>query len=236
MSSHDLNSNPVLVKQLIKQYQDDAASARQCPDSVLPAFERELHQLGFQFEVLNQAEALLPKHKKTVLPLVMKYYTLAKNPAEKNELLRWLHHRGFEEAVPMLLADYYSDRTPDTTRWFISDTLFEIRSRKYVQDYLRIVSDPTFGRNRQMLVLLLGKLKEESAIPVLIDLLEDEEVRLHAISALGQFKREEFRGYFERFQNASHAGWRKYARESLKKLDKQHAKEFNKGCTEITKG
>ena len=100
------------------------------------------------------------------------------------------------------------------------NTLFEIRSRKYVQDYLRIVSDPTFGRNRQMLVLLLGKLKEESAIPVLIDLLEDEEVRLHAISALGQFKREEFRGYFERFQNASHAGWRKYAREALKKLDK----------------
>ena len=188
MSSHDLNSNPVLVKQLIKQYQDDAASARQCPDSVLPAFERELHQLGFQFEVLNQAEALLPKHKKTVLPIVMKYYALAKNPAEKNELLRWLHHRGFEEAVPMLLADYYSDRTPDTTRWFISDTLFEIRSRKYVQDYLRIVSDPTFGRNRQMLVLLLGKLKEESAIPVLIDLLEDEEVRLHAISALGQHR------------------------------------------------
>ena len=49
MSSHDLNSNPELVKQLIKQYQDAAASARQCPDSVLPAFERELHQLGFQF-------------------------------------------------------------------------------------------------------------------------------------------------------------------------------------------
>ena len=125
MSSHDLNSNPVLVKQLIKQYQDAAASARQCPDSVLPAFERELHQLGFQFEVLNQAEALLPKHKKTVLPIVMKYYALAKNPAEKNELLRWLHHRGFEEAVPMLLVDYYSDRTPDTSRWFISDTLFD---------------------------------------------------------------------------------------------------------------
>ena len=69
-------------------------------------------------------------------------------------------------------------------------------------------------------VICIGKLKEESAIPVLIDLLEDEEVRLHAISALGQFKREEFRGYFERFQNASHAGWRKYAREALKKLDK----------------
>ena len=220
MSSYDPNSNPNLTRALINQYKHSEEQAKKAPDSILPAFESELHQLGFQIEVLNQAEALLPKHKKTVLPIVMKYYALAKNPAEKSELLRWLHHKGFEEAVPMLLADYCSDRTPDTTRWFISDTLFEIRSRKYVQDYLRIVSDPTFGRNRQMLVLLLGKLKEESAIPVLIDLLEDEEVRLHAISALGQFKREEFRGYFERFQNASHAGWRKYAREALKKLDK----------------
>lgn len=68
-----------------------------------------------------------------------------------------------------------------------------------------------YGRNRQMIVLLLGKLKEECAIPTLIDLLEDEEVRLHAISALGEFKREEFRCYFERFQNSTHPGWRKYA-------------------------
>ena len=67
MSSHDLNSNPVLVKQLIKQYQDAAASARQCPDSVLPAFERELHQLDFQFEVLNQAEKEFGKVDRSIL-------------------------------------------------------------------------------------------------------------------------------------------------------------------------
>ena len=70
-----------------------------------------------------------------------------------------------------------------------------------------------------MIVLLLGKLKEESAIPTLIDLLEDEEVRLHAISALGEFKREEFRCYFERFRNSAHPGWRKYAKSAIKKLD-----------------
>ncbi len=128
MSSYDPNSNPNLTRALINQYKHSEEQAKKAPDSILPAFESELHQLGFQFEVLNQAEALLPKHKKTVLPIVMKYYALAKNPAEKSELLRWLHHKGFEEAVPKLLADYCSDRTPDTTRWFISDTLFEIRS------------------------------------------------------------------------------------------------------------
>lgn len=60
------------------------------------------------------------------------------------------------------------------------------------------------------------KLKEESAIPTLIDLLEDEEVCLHAISALGDFKREEFRCYFERFQDSTHLGWRKYAKAAKK--------------------
>ena len=62
-------------------------------------------------------------------------------------------------------------------------------------------------------------LKEENAIPILIDLLEDEDVRLHAISALSEFKREAFRCYFERFQNSTHPGWRKYARLAIKKLN-----------------
>ena len=74
----------------------------------------------------------------------------------------------------MLLKDYYSEKTTDLTRWFISDCIYQIQSKNFVKEYLDIVSNGTFGRNRQMIVLLLGKLKEESAIPTLIDLLEDE--------------------------------------------------------------
>ena len=119
----------------------------------------------------------------------------------------------------MLLEDYCFEETADLTRWFISDCIYQIRSKSFVKEYLDIVSNRVFGRNRQMIVLLLGKLKEESAVPTLIDLLEDEEVRLHAISALGEFKREEFRRYFERFQNSTHPGWRKYAKAAIKKLN-----------------
>ena len=70
-----------------------------------------------------------------------------------------------------------------------------------------------------MIILLVGKLKAEAAIPILIDLLEDEGVRLQAIVALGDFKRKDFRPYFERFQNAKHPGWRKYAKAALKKIE-----------------
>ena len=70
-----------------------------------------------------------------------------------------------------------------------------------------------------MIVLLLGKLKDDTSVPILIALLEDEEVRLQAICALGEYKRESFRCYFERFKDDTHPGWRKYARAALKKLD-----------------
>lgn len=223
MGIEDINNNPNMIKMWLdnekaaeEQYYKDNT------DSLIPLFENELRNLGFKFETSNQAVGLIPKHKKVISPIAIKYYQLAKEhkkPNEQNYFLSFLCIKGLDDVVPMLLADYYFEKTADLTRWFISDCIYQIRSKNFVKEYLDIVSNKMFGRNRQMIVLLLGKLKEESAIPTLIDLLEDEEVCLHSISALGEFKREEFRCYFERFQNSTHHGWRKYAKSAIKKLN-----------------
>ena len=218
MSNYDINSNPDLVKHMLEQYKASEERTDKNPDSILSAFKRELLNLGFDFQVLNQAESLLPKYKDTVLPVVIKYYKMAKLKNEKQYLLGWFHHKGLEEVVPMLLKDYYSNNS-DIDKWAIGDRLYQIRSKKYIDDYLKIISDSSYGQDRQMIILLVGKLKVEAAIPILIDLLEDEGVRLQAIVALGDFKRENLRPYFERFQNAKHPGWRKYAKAALKKLE-----------------
>ena len=218
MSSYDINSNPSLVKHLLEQYKDEEKKLEGDPNSVLLAFKQELLALGFRFQVLNQAEGFMPKHKDSILPIVIKYYKKARLKREKQYLLKWFHHRGLEEVVPMLLEDYCSDDL-NVDRWAIGDCLYQIRSKKYINDYLRIISDASYGQDRQMVILLVGKLKAEVAIPVLIDLLEDEGVRLQAIAALGDFKRGDLRPYFERFQNSKHPGWRKYAKSALKKLD-----------------
>lgn len=203
---------------MLEQYKASEERTDKNPDSILSAFKRELLNLGFDFQVLNQAESLLPKYKDTVLPVVIKYYKMAKLKNEKQYLLGWFHHKGLEEVVPMLLKDYYSNNS-DIDKWAIGDRLYQIRSKKYIDDYLKIISDSSYGQDRQMIILLVGKLKVEAAIPILIDLLEDEGVRLQAIVALGDFKRENLRPYFERFQNAKHPGWRKYAKAALKKLE-----------------
>ena len=223
MSIKDINNDPKRVKMwLDREKAAEEQYRRDNPDSLIPLFVKELRALGFEFETANQAVGLIPKHKKAIVPVAVKYYRLAQElekPNEQNYFLRFLHIKGLDDVVPMLLEDYYSEKTEDLTRWFISDCIYQIRARVFVKEYLDIVSSRKFGQNKQMIVLLLGKLKEESAVPVLIDLLEDEDFRLHAICALGQFKREEFRCYFERFRDSAHPGWRKYARSAIKKLD-----------------
>jgi len=223
MSIEDINNNPHMVKKWLDNEKMVAEKYyKENRDSLIPLFENELKDLGFEFETSNQAIGFIPKHRKVILPIAAKYYQLAKKLEKSNEqnyFMRFFYIKGLDDVIPMLLEDYYSEKTEDLTRWFISDCIYQIRSKNFVKEYLDIVSSRRFGRNRQMIVLLLGKLKEESAIPTLIALLEDEEIRLHAICALGEFKREEFRCYFERFQNSTHPGWRKYAKVAISKLN-----------------
>lgn len=222
MSNYDINSNPALVKLMIENEKKSTKEyIEKNHDSLIPKFEQGLRNMGFEFETSNQTIGFMPKHKDSILPLAIKYYQQAKEQHkhnEQNHFLKFFSFKGFEEVIPMMLTDFYSTSTENLTRWFIADCLYQIRSRKYIPDYLKIISNPEYGINRQMVILLVGKLKVEEAVPILIDLLEDKEVRLHAISALGDYKREEFRPYFERFENDKHSGWRKYARAALKKL------------------
>ena len=224
MSIKCINEDPEKLKRFIEARKKDQEEYRKKnPDSLLPLFENELKELGFEFEISSQVKGFLPKHKKTIVPIAIRYYQLAKEKRKSNEqnyFLGLLHVRGNDEVIPMLLADYYSAETENLTRWFISDCIYTIRSKKFIKEYLEIVTNTSFGTNRKMIILLLGSLKEETAIPTLINLLEDEDVRLQAIVALGNFKREEFRCHFERFQDSKHYGWRKYSRKALAKLNK----------------
>ena len=228
MSLDVINNNPKMLRKWIDLARTrEMAYREEHPDSLIPLFEKELRELGFVFEISNQILNFMPKHKSIILPIAIKYYQKAKDLKKDNEqeyFLDFFLFRGFNEVVPMLLEDFCSTETKDLTRWFIGDCLYKIRSKTYISNYLEIISNPKYGSNRQLLILLVGEWKIEEAIPILIDLLEDEDVRLHAISALGYFKREEFRPYFERFENSKHSGWRKYAKAAIKKLDKQQNK------------
>ena len=171
-----------------------------------------------------QVDGFLPKYKKTILPIAMRYYRESDMRNEKRYFLGLLSYKGFDEAVPLLLRDFYSGN-PLCDRWVLGDSLYSIRSELYAGDYMAIIGNPAYGKDRQMIVLLVGKLRIEAAIPILIRLLEDEGVRGHAIGALGNYKKEELRQEFERFLNHKNSYIRRDALNALKKLDRYQAKK-----------
>jgi hypothetical protein len=221
MSNYDINSNPALVKRMIElEKQDDKRYYAEHPDSLIPPFEQELRELGYEFEVSSQIKGFMPKHKETILPIAIKYYQQAKYDNEKNHFLSFFHFKGFEEVVPMLLDDFYSPDTSRLTREFISDTLYQIRSKKYIDDYLKILSNPEYEHYCLFITLLVSSLKVEAAIPIFIKMLDNEKICALGVRALGNYNRTEFRSYFERFENDKRSDVRKYAKAALKKLEK----------------
>ena len=207
--------NPFVARIMLENEKSKAKLYyKENPGSLIPLFEKELKDLGFEFETSSQTFGFVPKYKNVIVPIALKYYQLAKEmnmPNEQNHFIGFFRIKGLDEIVPLLLSDFYSDK--------ISDCIYQIKSRQFIKEYLNIASNRAFGLNRQMIILLLGKLKDESTVQTLIALLDDEEVRLQAICALSEFKRKDFRCYFERFQSSTNAGWRKYSKKAIQKLD-----------------
>ena len=189
------------------------------PTSVLPALRGELAQLGFAFPTIYHAIELKKTHPEVIGPLALKYYQLAVRKQEKSYLLGWLPKKSAADAIPVLLEDFCSD-ADNIDHWAIADTLYTFASRKYIQDYLDIIADPGYGAARQMLVLLVGRLKVERALPLLIRLLDDPSMTAHAIIALGRFRREELRPHFERFAACPDPLCRREAQKALARLEK----------------
>jgi HEAT repeat protein len=169
---------------------------------------------------LYHAIILKKTHGTLIAPLALKYYQQATLENEKRYLLSWIPKQAASNAIPILLQDFYSDKG-NVDRWAIADTLYGFASKKYWQEYLDIISQSEYGIDRQMLILLVGKLKIEEAIPALITLLDDECVTLHALCALSRYKKPELRGCFERFVNSPNTTWRKQAMKALQQLSKR---------------
>lgn len=213
-------SNDRISKHILETFQQSEAAYQSNPRSVLADFSNELRDMGFEFETLYHAITLTKTHGALIAPLALKYYQQATLENEKRYLLSWIPKQAASSAIPILLQDFYSDKG-NVDRWAIADTLYGFASPKYWQEYLDIISKSEYGIDRQMLILLAGKLKIEEAIPVLITLLDDECVTLHALCALSRYKNPEFRGYFERFVNSPNTAWRKQAMKALQQLTKR---------------
>lgn len=103
-------------------------------------------------------------------------------------------------------------------RWTIGNAFTVVMTREDVPDVLRIVRSKGNGMSRQMFVLALGKFNNPEIERTLIELLDDDEVVIQAISALRKVKSVEAIPIMERLANSPRQIIRNLAKQYLRKV------------------
>ncbi|OBX25064.1 hypothetical protein A9996_11975 [Gelidibacter algens] len=117
---------------------------------------------------------------------------LVKDYSEKNKegIVRALTVKeAIGKATPTLIDEYMKLSKDQTIlRWTIGNAIFKTITKHDVDRIIPIIKDKENGISRQMFVAALGKVNLQNVENVLIDLLDDDEVVVQAIKALGQLK------------------------------------------------
>ena len=221
MSNCNFNKNPQIIQLMVEnQKKADEEYKRDNPDSLVFVFEKRVKELGYEFDTLNQVKEFLPKHKNIIIPIAMELYEQTNIERDKRYFLGLFHYKRFDECIPPMLRDMYSNNISISIKALIAENLRVIRSPKYVDDYLRILSMKELSDSRNPIIALVGDLKIEQAIPMLVSALDEEKnITTNALDALGKYKRADLRRYFEKYLNHKNKYYRREAKKALQKLE-----------------
>jgi hypothetical protein len=93
-------------------------------------------------------------------------------------------------AAPVLISEFR--RSPDPSGlgygWVVGNALSVVGDDSVFDDMVALAQDDSYGKGRQMIVLGLARSTKPQAIPLLVSLLDDDDVVAHAVIALGKLK------------------------------------------------
>lgn len=155
---------------ILKEYHDFLSS-----NNIYPSYSPELirKQLKNRIDLSND---------------ILNFYKKAKLENEKVSFLEDLKATGYnkDELTKLVLGAFVSGKK-SSYLWHYADLLYSIKNFCYLEQYIDIIKDESYGEDRQMLILLVGKSKKAYVIPILKDLLSDSTVYGHALDALSDF-------------------------------------------------
>lgn len=158
------------------------------------------------------------------IPVLVRMLPKVEDLGTKEGIVRAL---SVKEASPLaeqpLIAEFNSLLRNSSPRakfvlWAIANALTVVATKASSDKIITLLSLPESGSSRQMLALTIAKLKATDAIPLLVRLLEDDEVVGHAASALGSLKAVEAEAHLEKLLTHPRAWVRKEAKRAIEKI------------------
>lgn len=181
----------------------------------------DIREKGYNITDYNEIDSILnSKSKDDLIPILIKYLKETEFEMHKDFLVRRLGVKGFHEVTGYLLKEFKNPYSGVGYRWAIGNSLSIILDKKHEKEYIEIIKNKRYGTGRQMVVITLGKLRSTDAIPVFLDLLDDEDIDGHILVALGYYKDPGLIQYIEPFLKHKNTWIRKETEKAIKKLSK----------------
>ena len=106
-------------------------------------------------------------------------------------------------AAPMLISLYSKEYEMGNKNllWAIGNALSVVADDSSFLKLVEFARDRRYGTSRQMIVLGFGNSKRPEAIPLLVELLDDDEVNLQALTALSKLDPSNIRDLIGKLEN-----------------------------------
>ncbi len=150
----------------------------------------ELAELGYHIDSLADL-----RHQgrvwKSALPTLLRWLPLVDEPGVKEDIIRCLSVPWIgNEATARFIEEFKesASRCP-IMAWTIGNALSVVGVGGFEDQIIELAANPAYGVARQMIVMRLDRLgNSHKAEEVALNLLEDPDVKLHAVIALGKMK------------------------------------------------
>ncbi len=190
----------------------------------------ELAEAGFPVDSLDIFINTAIDYRK-VVPILMYWLPRMEHIGVKDSIVRSLTTKWAKPiAAPLLIEEFrrvnVTNGESSMFKWAIGNALSLVADDSAFDDLVELVRDKSHGRAREMLADALANTKNPGAVDVLIELLDDEEIAGHALSAIRKLgkKAGKARPHVERFLSHPKAWVRKEAQRAIAKMDKPSAR------------
>jgi hypothetical protein len=173
----------------------------------------KINALGYNFSNLHR----LTDHEDIrFIPIVLEYI-----PKKKwvGSLLDAFHCRSYYKYTPELIALW---KNPEYVRyrWDIGNALLACRHKKFVPEYLEIVNGEDYGKEADLVMEILCRLKAKEALPRLLELYEKypDVWRWDLLCYGWYFKDRSILPYIEPYLESENGEYRRMAKKAVEKL------------------
>jgi HEAT repeat protein len=178
----------------------------------------ELGELGYHVATLDDL-----KHEgkpwKRALPVLSRWLPRIDHPDVKESIVRCLSVPWIgNQATAQFIEEFKKAAPSSSLAWAIGNALSIVDVTGFEKQIAELCRNRKYGTARQMLVLGLGRFRDLETEETALNLLNDEEVKLHAIGALGAMRSKRALPELEKLLTDKKTVIRKEARKAITKI------------------